>query len=282
MSDDSLTLGLLSAYRKLLQPLVRILIRQGISYGELSEILKGVFVEVADRDLGLPGRRTSQSRIAIITGLTRKEVSRQKNILDSGQALNVVSNHNRVTRVLVGWHTDPDFTGPYGMPLELPFDSAESSAPSFVELVRRHSGDMAPRAMLDELLRVGAVETLSSGSLKVLTRAYLPEHLRPDALERFGTVVRDFLRTLEYNMQRKTVGPGRFERIVFADNGLREDLLPAFEALLRSKGQTLLIELDNWISAQELTPGATNKRSKRIRTGVGIYHFVGDPDDPIS
>ena len=76
MSDDSLTLGLLSAYRKLLQPLVRILIRQGISYGELSEILKGVFVEVADRDFGLPGRKISQSRIAIITGLTRKEVAR--------------------------------------------------------------------------------------------------------------------------------------------------------------------------------------------------------------
>ena len=135
--------------------------------------------------------------------------------------------------------------------------------------------------MLDELLRVGAVEALNSGSFKVLTRAYLPEHLRPDALERFGTVVRDFLRTLEYNMQRQTVGPGRFERIVFADDGLRADLLPAFEALLRSKGQTLLIELDNWISAQEITPGAANKRVKRIRTGVGIYHFVGDPDDPV-
>ena len=281
MSDDSLTLGLLSAYRKLLQPLVRILIRQGISYSELSEILKNVFVEVADRDFSLPGRRTSQSRIAIITGLTRKEVSRQKNILDSGEALNVVSNHNRVTRVLVGWHTDPEFTGPYGMPLELPFDSPGSDGPSFVDLVRRHSGDMAPRAMLDELLRVGAVEALSSGSFKVLTRAYLPEHLRPDALERFGTVVRDFLRTLEHNMQRKTVGPGRFERIVFADDGLREDLLPAFEALLRTKGQTLLIELDNWISAQELTPGAPKKRVRRIRTGVGIYHFVGDPDDPL-
>ena len=281
MSDDSLTLGLLSAYRKLLQPLVRILIRQGISYGELSEILKGVFVEVADRDFGLPGRKISQSRIAIITGLTRKEVARQKSILDSGQALNIVSNHNRVTRVLVGWHTDPHFTGPYGMPLELPFDSTEASTASFVELVRRHSGDMAPRAMLDELLRVGAVEALNSGSFKVLTRAYLPEHLRPDALERFGTVVRDFLRTLEYNMQRQTVGPGRFERIVFADDGLRADLLPAFEALLRSKGQTLLIELDNWISAQEITPGAANKRVKRIRTGVGIYHFVGDPDDPV-
>ena len=149
---DPVRLGLLSAYRKLMQPLVRILVRNGVSFGELGEVLKNVFVEVAERDFDVPGRRTSQSRVAILTGLTRKEVAKQKAILDSGGDWNVVTNLNRVTRVLVGWHTDPDFTGPYGMPLELPFES--SVARSFTDLVRRHSGDMAPRAMLDELLRV--------------------------------------------------------------------------------------------------------------------------------
>ena len=273
---DSVASGLLAAYRKLLQPLVRILIRYGVSYGEVNEVLRSVFVEVAERDFDMPGRKTSQSRIAILTGLTRKEVAKQKTILDSGEALEIVSNLNRVARVLEGWHMDPDFTGPYGMPLELPFDSA--SGRSFVELVRRHSGDMAPRAMADELMRVGAIERLSSGSLKVLTRAYFAEHLRPDALQRFGEVVRDFVATHEYNIRRKTVGPGRFERIVYAADGLRADLLPAFEVLLRSKGQTLLVELDNWISAQESTPSPQRSGTKRVRTGVGIYHFLGDQD----
>jgi hypothetical protein len=74
-TEDSLRLGLLSAYRKLMQPLVRILVRKGVSFAELSEVLKSVFVEVADRDFVIPGRRTSQSRVAILTGLTRKEVS---------------------------------------------------------------------------------------------------------------------------------------------------------------------------------------------------------------
>ena len=275
---DPVRLGLLSAYRKLMQPLVRILVRNGVSFGELSEILKNVFVEVAERDFGMTGRKTSQSRIAILTGLTRKEVAKQKAILDSGGDWNVVTNLNRVTRVLVGWHTDPDFTGPYGMPLELPFES--SIAPSFTDLVRRHSGDMAPRAMLDELLRVRAVDRLSTGAFKVLMRVYTPEPLHPDALQRLGEVVRDFIATVEFNMEKKGVTPGRFERKVFADDGLREDLLPAFEALLRSKGQTLLIELDNWISAQESTSATINKNARRVHTGVGIYHFVGkyEPD----
>ena len=272
---DSLRIGLLSAFRKLLQPLVRILLRRGISFAELSEVLKSVFVEVADRDFDIPGRRMSQSRVAILTGLSRKEVAKQKAILDSGDALFFVSNLNRVLRVLSGWHADPEFTGPYGLPLELPFES--STVANFVGLVRKYSGDMSPRAMLDELLRVGAVEeSAGTGAFKVLTRAYFPESLRPDAIERFGHVVGDYLGTVEFNMERKTVGPGRFERIVFADDGLRADLLPAFEALIRAKGQALLIELDNWMSAQQLSSTAKNKDAKRVRTGVGIYHFVGD------
>ena len=260
-----------------MQPLVRILIRNGVSFGELAEVLKTVFVEVAGRDFNLPDRPISQSRVAILTGLTRKEVAKQEAMLASGSALNVIGNLNRVIRVLMGWHTDTEFTGPYGLPLDLPFDAADA-APSFSRLVRKHSGDMAPRAMLDELLRVGAVERLASGLFKVLTRAYIPEDLHPDALQRIGEVIRDFVNTVEFNIGKRP-GLGRFERIVFADDGLREDLMPAFDALIRAKGTNLLIELDNWISAQETTSTAKNRGGKRIRTGVGIYHFVSSDDD---
>jgi Family of unknown function (DUF6502) len=264
--------GLLAAYRQLMQPLVRILIRNGVSYGEFNELLRSVFVEVAERDFGIPGRKPSQSRIAILTGLTRKEVARQKAILEGGEMPDEAGNLNRVTRVLLGWHTDPDYTGPYGVPIEVPFDANEG--PSFVELVRRHSGDMAPRAMLDELLRVGAIEKLSTGWFKVLTRAYVPESLHPDALERLGSVVRNFVNTVEFNMEKTAPGAGRFERVVVADDGLRADLLPAFDKLLRIKGQQLLVELDNWLSAQEVTPTAQHPVVSRIKTGVGIYHYI--------
>jgi hypothetical protein len=247
------------------------LIRSGISFGETAEVLKTVFVEVAARDFDLPERKTSLSRIAIITGLTRKEVAKQQEMLESG-ALDVDSNLNRVTRVLEGWHTDPTFTGPYGMPMELPFESPTSA--SFASLVRKHSGDMAPRAMLDELIRVGAVEQMSSGAFKVLVRVYIPRDFHPDALQRFGEVVRDFVNTYEHNMDKRP-GMGRFERIMFADDGLREDLMPAFDALLRAKGYKFLVELHNWIGAQEGT-GAAKRGKRRVKTGVGVYHFVSE------
>lgn len=271
----SVRLGLLAAYRQLMQPLVRILIRNGVTLGELNELLKNVFVEVASRDFTLPNRKVSQSRIAILTGLTRKEVAKQEEILASGQALSIDSNLNRATRVLEGWHTDPEFTGPYGMPLELPFE-ADGSGASFTNLVRKYSGDMAARAMLDELLRVRAVERGSSGALKALTRAYIPESFQAEALQGFGLRVRDFLSTSEYNVMRK-VAPGRFERIVYANEGLRDELMPALEALIKAKGMQLLVELDNWMSAQEKgAPSERKKGQKRIKTGVGIYHFISE------
>ena len=273
---DSVRKGLLGAYRRIMQPLVRILIRNGISYAEFAEVLKNVFVDVAERDFGIPYRKTSQSRIAILTGFTRKEVAKQKAILDTGD-FDVAGNLNRVTRVLVGWHTDPQYTGPYGLPVELPFDS--ENGVSFCALIRRHSGDMGARAMLDELLRVGAVEQTSSGTYKVLERAYIPQSLHPDQLQRLGEVISHFVETVEHNISRTDRGTGRFERVVYADNGLDVRLLPAFQRLLQLKGQQLLVELDNWLSSQEpeaTAPSSPLKRPRRVKTGVGIYHYIDE------
>jgi hypothetical protein len=115
---------------------------------------------------------------------------------------------------------------------------------------------------------------VAGGSFKALTRAYVPENLHPDGLERLGDVVRNFINTAEFNMEKTAQGSGRFERIVFADEGLRAELLPAFDKLLRIKGQQLLVELDNWLSSQELSETAKRKDVVRVKTGVGIYHYL--------
>jgi hypothetical protein len=274
---DPLRKGLIDAYRKLMRPLVRILIRNNVSYGEFVEILKATFVEVAEHDFCLVDREASQSRVAILTGLTRKEVARQKALLESGELL-INTNLNRMSRVLEGWHTDTRFTGPYGVPIELPFDG--NNGVNFCALVRGYSGDMAPRAMLDELLRLRVVERQPGGVFRIMMRAYIPESLHPDALERLGRVLCNFVNTYEFNMEKTAPGAGRFERVVRADNGLRKELMPAFDRLIRWKGQQLLEELDNWLSTQESTAGPRSLGNERVKTGVGIYHFIEQDDEP--
>jgi Family of unknown function (DUF6502) len=273
MSDPVKT-GLLAAYSKLLRPLIRILLRHGVTYAELSEVVKTVYVATAAHEFRVPGKKMSKARIAIVTGLTRKEVQRISEI-DNKENAGLKTNLSRIGRVLSGWHTDPDFTGPYGMPLELRYDSDIPADATFVRLVQRYSGDMTPRAMLDELLRVGAVVETDQNWFKVVRREYVPHTLAPDFLERVGRGVHNFVHTIEMNMQKVGPGKGRFERTVRPDSGLRVQDLPLFDQYVRQKSQALLEDIDNWLTKLE----KPNKNDKTIQTGVGIYHFVVEDDE---
>lgn len=268
---DSVKTGLLAAYAKLLRPLIRILLRHGITYAELSEVIKTVFVEIAAQEFRVPGKKMSKARIAIVTGLTRKEVQRLSEVKAEGKYA-TKTNMSRIGRVLSGWHTDHDFTGPYGMPLELQYDSENADDVTFVRLVQRFSGDMTPRAMLDELVRVGAVVESDQNWFKVIRREYVPNLLAPDFLERVGTGIHNFVHTIETNMQKAGPGKGKFERSVWRPGGIKKDDLGRFDLFVREKCQALLDDIDNWLSKLE---GPDEKKGdEAVQTGVGIYHYV--------
>jgi hypothetical protein len=273
--SNSVKPGLLSAFRVLLRPLVRILLRHGVSFAEFADIVKAVYVEIAVTEFKVDGKRGTKSRIAVITGLTRKEVSR---VIEVAGAENqgAKSNLNRVARVLAGWHTDPDFIGPYGMPLEVRYEDSGINVVTFSTLVRRYSGDMSPRSMLDELMRVGAVVETEPGWLKVLRRVYEPQTLAQDNFERVGEVVKNFIDTVDFNLQKEKLGSGRFERIVYSPEGIRNEDMPKFDRYVKERCQALLEEIDNWIAQLE----APERGSKKVtHTGVGIYHYIEPRDE---
>ncbi|MGB5738893.1 MAG: DUF6502 family protein, partial [Woeseia sp.] len=99
--SDSVKRGLLAAYSKLLRPLVRILLKQGVTYAEFSEVVKTVFVTIAAQEFRVPGKKMSKARIAIVTGLTRKEVQRLS-LVDQDERFNLRTNLSRIGRVLSG------------------------------------------------------------------------------------------------------------------------------------------------------------------------------------
>lgn len=273
--SDSVKTGLLAAFANLLRPLVRILLRHGVTYNELSEVAKTVYVRMAAEGFKVPGKKMSKSRIAIVTGLTRKEVHRLVE-LDNERGVPVKSGLSRIGRVLFGWFTDPEFTGPYGMPLEVRYDSEIENDSTFVLLVQRYSGDMTPRAMLDELLRVGAVVETDHNWFKVLRREYVPASLAPDFLERVGVGIHDFIHTVEANLEKEGPGKGRFERTVKRDGGILAKDLPLFDQFVRAKCQFMLEEIDNWLSK---LPRAGSKTEETVDVGVGIYQFVTTKED---
>lgn len=162
---------ILSAFLVVLKPIARILLRFGIGFREFSEIAKIAFVEVATSDFGIRGRPTNISRVAVMTGLTRKEVRRLRDKLKDGTH-NLVVKPTPLWDVLHHWHSEQEFNDNLGKPAALPFAGEEGS---FTSLVKRFGGDIPAGAMRTELKRVGAVKELQDGKLELLRRTFRAE-----------------------------------------------------------------------------------------------------------
>lgn len=260
----------LRAFRLLLRPVVRILLRGGVTWKEAAEAVKAAFVEVATEDYGLHGRPTSISRVAILTGLGRREVSRVRQLLGSEQPVEL-GRMNAAMRVLSGWHLDPEFTGADGQPLLLP---PEGESGSFAALARRYGGDIAVVTMLNELTRAGAMEAQPDGRLRVLKRYYMPVVMDPAAILQAASMVHDVAATADYNLVRPADAPTRF--LGRATNArIRASDVPAFREFLEHEGQGLLERADAWLEQREV-PAEPTRRQRVVRLGVGVFQVEDD------
>jgi hypothetical protein len=267
MSGQDITQALSSAARQILRPLVRVLLRNGIPYGAFAEIARRVYVEVAEKEFALPGRPQTVSRVSALTGLTRKEVTRlQAGAAGEGGA--PIERYHRPARVIGGWVREKRYHDRRGRPAELPMDGERGS---FAALVREFSGDVPPRAMADELARIGAIELLPEGKVRLLSRAYIARGDEAAKVAILGGDVADLIRTIDHNL---TCAPGEayFQRRVSYDNIPRE-MMPALTKKLARKAQSCLEALDRVLvtADRDRSPGA--KGTGRVRTGVGIYYF---------
>jgi DNA-binding Lrp family transcriptional regulator len=264
-----------NALSLMFKPLIRLLIAQGVTHAEFSETAKEVYVETALRHFETDGR-INKSRVAILTGLTRKEV---KNVVDRALELGYREKpYSRPERVLTGWYSDPKFQGPYGIPLELPYDSNDEDEKSFIELVRQYSGDMAPRQMLNQLVEAGSVIEVD-GRYKPVRRDFKHSKLTPELIERLGRVGYRVFSTAAKNIDKEAEASGHFDRMVSADEGCTDDVLELFDEYIKSHGQAFLEEIDVWFSSRkDKNPGP----EPRKETGLYMVHYVEDEGELVS
>lgn len=168
--QDTIQKQILDAFFVVLKPIARILLRYGIGFREFAEVAKSAFVDVATKDYGIRGRPTNISRVAVMTGLTRKEVRRIRDQLE-GPAQAYTVRSTPLGRVLSKWHSERDFLDSDGRPLLLPF---AGEGATFSGLVKRFGGDIPPGAMRTELKRVGAVVEHKDGSIEAVRRGVQP------------------------------------------------------------------------------------------------------------
>lgn len=256
---------LLDAVRQILQPLVRILLRNGIASDAVTELVRKTFVDVAETEFTLQGRPQTNARISVITGLNRKEVARLRGgppISDAAR-----KHWNRAATVLGAWYRDPDFLDRKGDPLDLPFEDAK---PSFAALVKKYSGDMQPRAVADELLRVDAIEAVD-GKLRMTTRGYVPSS-DPETIiaEILGVDTAQLIETIDHNILADA-DDKLFQLKVLATN-MREEHVAEFNSYSKRLARVVIDELNRWLSERDLGKDWSGD-DPRHELGLGIYQI---------
>jgi hypothetical protein len=231
-----------------------------VTWREFSELAKAKFVQVATEEFGIRGRPTNASRVAILTGIDRREVRKlrlamaRRRPLDSGYM-------SKPSQVLDGWFHDGEFLAPSGGPRDL---DVEGEHGSFTDLVRRYAPGIPPVAMLKQLKAAAAIQELRDGRLRAIKRAYVPRALNENHIRLWGSVLKDIGTTWEHNLTRAPEQPSWFERRAINLSVDRKDV-EAFQSFLEEEGMAFLERVDDWLSAHE------SKSGEGTRVGAGLY-----------
>ena len=262
------TTRLQSALLRALRPLVRLLVRRGITFPALCDMLRELYVNVAEHDFSLPGKEQTDSRVSLLTGIHRKEVRRLRG---AGAPVNAVpAALSRTSRILARWLAEGDTTDAAGLPLPLP-RVAPAGQPSFEALVASVTRDVRPRAVLDEWIDRKLAVLGTDDVVTLLDRAFVPQGGDEQQLYYFGRNLHDHVAAAVTNVSAET--PRFLERAVHYD-GLSEAVAAELERRSRALAMEALTEANRQAHrACEADEGG------RWRWNFGLYVYAEEVPD---
>lgn len=261
-------LVLANAVLAMLKPLVRVLIRNELSHSEFSELARQAYVEMAYERFSIPGRKTTYSRVAVLTGLSRKEVVRLYKKMEQREPA-IKTAPNRAVRVTTGWLQDSEFLAD-NKPADLPLQGEYGS---FASLVARYSGDITLGAIVDELERNGVVSRPDKQTVRLNSYGYIPREDELEKIKIMSVCTADLLHTTAHNLEHEEQD-ARFQRQIIYP-GVPESVAREFKAYSSSKSAELLQHLNHYLSSkiQDHKSGGNDGTDSARRVGLGIYYI---------
>ncbi|MEM7249894.1 MAG: DUF6502 family protein [Pseudomonadota bacterium] len=254
------------AIRRLLVPLVRLMLRFGITLPATVELLKSVYVEVADREFRLPDRPPSNSRISLLSGVHRKDVRRL--LATEPEQQNIPATVSIGAQLVGRWlsdHVDAD-----GRPQTLTIRGG--STPSFEQLVTAvGSKDLRPRVVLDELVRLGVV-TLDGDHVTLNQDAFIPAQGLEEKAYYFGANLHDHLAAGAHNLS--STEPAFLDRAV-RYHDLSEDDVSKLRAQASELSTEVLRTLNRRALAMKKSKRASDDATHRMAFGVFFFAEEG-------
>lgn len=272
---------LVAALRRILRPLVKLLIGRQITYPYLLNLLKSLYVEVAERDFPVDGKKQTDSRISLLTGVHRKDVKRLRS--EEVAAQSVPASISVGAQLVARWLGNRTYLDSEGHPRPLSLrahaKAGEASFDDLVEDIVRQ--DIRPRVVLDEMLRLGVATLEGERTVRLTTGAFTPEKGLEEKLFFFGKNLQDHVCAGVHNLEGKK--PAFFDRSVYYDQ-LSEESLDTLTQMCNKIGMQALVSVNH--KALELQTRDKENQEKqgagaRYRMNFGIFHFTApsEPDD---
>jgi hypothetical protein len=266
--------ALVQALRRVLQPLVRLMLAKGITFQYLSELLKSVYVEVAERDFRIEDKPPTDSRISLMSGVHRKDVSRLRAELQAEQpaAPSVVTLGANLVAV---WLGTPTYLDGAGQPLALARYRSEGGECSFEALVASVNSDIRSKVVLDEWLRLGIVRIDEERRVCLNADAFVPSEGFDEKAFYFGHNLHDHLAAAAHNLQG--LQPAFMDRSVHCD-ALQASSVQALSRQALELGMKALLALNkSAVQAEQADAAAPAETAQRITFGV---YFYTEPSQP--
>lgn len=264
--------ALVAALTRLLKPLIHLMLSFNITYPTVMNLLKGVYVRVAETEFPIPGRRQSDSRISVLTGVHRKDVRRLRNMPESGQA--VPANVSLGAQLVALWTGLAEYQDADGQPRPLARHARAGGIRSFEGLVEHLTKDVRPRVILDEWLRLGVARLDEDNMVWLNTAAFVPSKGFEEKAYYFGRNLHDHIAAGTHNL--KGDGAPLLERSVYYDQ-LTPESIEQLKTLAEAQGMAALHVLNR--EALALAARDEGKAGARHRMNFGVY-FYHAPDAP--
>ena len=267
-------IAVISALRKILRPLVKFMVANQVTYPFLINMLKSVYVDVAEQDFPVPGKKQTDSRINLLTGVHRKDVKRLRSEEDIPETRPM--NISVGSQIVARWVGDKQLQNPDGTPKILPLqDQDEFSNDSFEGLVSIIAkGDIRPRVVLDELMRLDMVELDPDHRVILKTSAFTPDKGQKEKLYFFGKNIQDHLNAGVHNLAGEK--PPFFDRSVYYDE-LSQASINELTEMANKLGMEALMKINERALALQNADRKGPDNHYRMNFGIFNYNQQYDP-----
>ena len=257
----------------MLQPLARLMIDHGLQLPSMVELLKKALVDEALLTYGLADKGSSDTRIALLTGVHRKDVKRLREL--PAAAPPTTPMVPVAASVVARWISEPRFLNAdqSARPLARTPSRGSAGEPDFTTLVAEISTDVGSRAVLDELVRLGVVTLQDDGYVALKSTAFVPHEGLSESFHFLATNVSDHLATAVHNLAPNRVSPPMLEQSAFSDNLSPEQADQLQQQARRLWAHALRQFLQTATVAEQRSQSADGHRH-RVRFGVYFHDAV--------